>query len=182
MTGISRELQTAYPETQHNIEPALMTFNERFNGGPIRLVFLRCSGRSASCCSSPAPTSPTCCSRARPPHARDGRAHRPRRQPRADRSPAAHREHPARVPRRRARVGASRCRRSAVRRRRHRCRQALLDQVHDRPAVFGFFAAVCLATGIIFGLAPALQVSKTNLNEMLKEGGRGQSGGAARAG
>jgi predicted permease len=44
-------------------------------------------------------------------------------------------------------------------------------------AVFAFFAAVCLATGIIFGLAPALHISKTNVNEVLKEGGRSGTGG-----
>jgi ABC-type antimicrobial peptide transport system permease subunit len=38
--------------------------------------------------------------------------------------------------------------------------------------VFGFFAAVCLGTGLVFGLAPALHVSKTDLNEVLKEGGQ----------
>ena len=42
--------------------------------------------------------------------------------------------------------------------------------------VFGFMALVCLVTGILFGMAPALQVSKTNVNEVLKEGGRGSSG------
>ncbi|HYE86928.1 MAG TPA: ABC transporter permease [Vicinamibacterales bacterium] len=43
--------------------------------------------------------------------------------------------------------------------------------------VIAFFAAVCLATGIIFGLAPALHASKTDVNEVLKEGGRSGTAG-----
>jgi len=43
--------------------------------------------------------------------------------------------------------------------------------------VFAFFAAVCLGTGIVFGLAPALHVAKADLNEVLKEGGRSGSSG-----
>jgi len=43
--------------------------------------------------------------------------------------------------------------------------------------VFGFFAAICLGTGIIFGLAPALHIAKTDVNEVLKEGGRSGTAG-----
>jgi predicted permease len=45
------------------------------------------------------------------------------------------------------------------------------------PIVFGFVALVCVGTGVVFGLAPALQVSKTDVNEVLKENGRSGSGG-----
>jgi putative ABC transport system permease protein len=48
-------------------------------------------------------------------------------------------------------------------------------------SVFGFLAAVTLGTGILFGLAPALHVSKTNVNDVLKEGGRSGGSGAIRA-
>ncbi|MCC6369145.1 MAG: ABC transporter permease [Bryobacterales bacterium] len=38
--------------------------------------------------------------------------------------------------------------------------------------VFAYFAAISVAAGILFGLAPALQASKTDVNQTLKEGGR----------
>jgi predicted permease len=43
--------------------------------------------------------------------------------------------------------------------------------------VYGYLAVICVLTGVLFGLAPALQVTKTNVNEVLKEGGRGNAGG-----
>jgi putative ABC transport system permease protein len=44
-------------------------------------------------------------------------------------------------------------------------------------SVFAFLAAVCLGTAIAFGLAPALHIARTDVNEVLKEGGRSGSAG-----
>src|SRR4029079_2023159 len=47
------------------------------------------------------------------------------------------------------------------------------------PIVFVFLGIVCLTTDVLFGLAPALHVSKTDINEVMQAGGggRGSTGG-----
>jgi len=44
------------------------------------------------------------------------------------------------------------------------------------PGVLAFAVAISLASSLLFGMAPALQVSRIDLNAVLKEGGRGSAG------
>jgi predicted permease len=47
------------------------------------------------------------------------------------------------------------------------------DTIHVNVAVFGFTLLVALGTGILFGLAPALQAARTDVQDALRAGGRG---------
>ena len=55
-----------------------------------------------------------------------------------------------------------------------------LREVNVDLVVLGVTAAICVGTGIIFGLAPGLVSARPELTEALKEGGRSSTGGARR--
>jgi len=178
MNTIAGQLRHDYPDTNKDVTASVMTFNERQNGGPIRLVFLSLMGAVAFvlliACANVANLL-------------------------LARSATRAREMSVRIS-----LGATRWRivRQLL------VESVLLSMVSGlfglalasvgvrlfdaatqdvgKPywiqftmdaQVFAFFAAVCLGTGIVFGLAPALHVSKTDLNEVLKEGGRSGSSG-----
>jgi putative ABC transport system permease protein len=53
------------------------------------------------------------------------------------------------------------------------------SQMHLNAGVLAFTFALSIATGVFFGLAPAWQVWKTDVNETLKASGRGNIGGVS---
>jgi putative ABC transport system permease protein len=53
-----------------------------------------------------------------------------------------------------------------------------LKSLRIDPGILAFSFGLSLLTGIVFGLAPAIQSSRPDLNEVLKEGGRTTAGGA----
>src|SRR2546428_1118628 len=54
-----------------------------------------------------------------------------------------------------------------------------LDWAVDRHVLL-YLAAISIGTGIVFGLAPALRMSRVDLSSALKEGGQGSGAGVRR--
>ena len=54
------------------------------------------------------------------------------------------------------------------------------SEIGVNAAVFGFTFSVSVLTGIIFGLMPAIQAARTNVNEGLKTGGKGSLSSGSR--
>jgi predicted permease len=178
MLSIGQRLTQAYPDTNKDVQPRVQTFNERVNGGPIRAVFLSLMGAVAFVLLI------ACANVANLLLAR-----------------SAHRSREISV---RVSLGASRwqiVRQLLV----ESILLALIagvlgfalstvgirlfdiaTQDVGKPywiqftmdgRVFAFLAAICLGTGVLFGLAPALHIAKTDVNEILKEGGRSGAAG-----
>jgi predicted permease len=178
ISGIAARLASAYPDTNKDIGVVMQTFNERFNGGEIRTVFLAMQGAVGFvlliACANVANLQ-------------------------LSRSIRRARDVAVRVA-----LGATRWR--VVRQ--LLVESVLLGclggafgllialggvRLFDAAVadvgkpywivftmdyvVFAFLGGICVLTGILFGIAPAVQISKVNVNEILKEGGRGQAGG-----
>jgi putative ABC transport system permease protein len=181
LSGIAARLRQQYPDTNKYADAGVLTFNERYNGGPIRVVFLMLLGAVGFvlliACANVANLL-------------------------LSRSVHRAREIAVRVA-----LGASRfqvVRQLLIESALLACLGGLFGigltffgvRLFDASVsnvgkpywivfqldlwVLVYFAAICLATGVLFGLAPALQVSRANVNEILKDGGRG-SGGSRRA-
>ena len=177
LAAITARLASEYPDTNKDIGVMMQTFNERFNGGEIRTVFLALMGAVGFvlliACANVA---------------------------NLQLSRAIHRAREIAV---RVALGATRwrvIRQLLVESVLLGCLGGVLGlliaivgvRLFDAAVadvgkpywitfsmdylVFGFLAAICVLTGILFGIVPALQISKTNVNDLLKEGGRGNAG------
>jgi putative ABC transport system permease protein len=178
LAAIGKRLTQDYPVTNKEARPQVQTFNQRFNGGPIRAIFLSLMGAVAFVLLI------ACANVANLLLAR-----------------SAHRAREISV---RVSLGASRwriVRQLLVESLLLACIGGVLGfglsivgirwfdavtQDVGKPSwilftmdgrVISYLAAICLGTGVIFGLAPALHVAKTDVNEVLKEGGRSGSAG-----
>ncbi|HEX6324704.1 MAG TPA: ABC transporter permease [Vicinamibacterales bacterium] len=181
LAGIAARLEQAYPDTNKNVSVLVQTINQRQNGGPIRVVFLMLLAAVSLllliACANVASLL-------------------------IARAVARTREIGVRIA-----LGASR--RTIVAQLLTEsvllgCLGGLLGlalayigvTLFDRAVqdvgkpywivftfdwrVFGWLALACVGTGLIFGLAPAVQLARTDTNEVLKDASRGATTGRGR--
>lgn len=173
LSGIARRLAAQYPDTNKNISAFVMSFHERYNGGNIRMIFLLMLASVGFvlliACANVANMM-------------------------LSRAVARQREMSIR-----AALGASRWR--VVRQLLIESIVLsvlggaaglglaafgihwfdLATSAVGRPywvqftmdyTVFGYFAALCILSGLLFGMAPAIRSSRPDLNQVLQEGAR----------
>jgi putative ABC transport system permease protein len=178
MRTISIAQQGAYPDTNRNIEARLMTFNERYNGGRIRTVLFALLGAVGSvlliaCANVANLLLARSAFRAREMAVRTALGATRWRIIRQLLIESVMLACIGGVFGLGLAAGGVRAFAAAV----ARIEKPYWIRFEFDWSVLGYFALICLATGIVFGLAPAFQVSRTNLNDLMKEGGRGTAGG-----
>lgn len=181
LNGIAARLEQAHQATNRNIEADVMTFNERMNGGPIRVVFLMLLAAVSlllliACANVANLLIARAVSRTREVSVRIALG-------------ASRRTIIAQLLTESVTLGVL---------------GGLLGlglawigvNLFDRAVqdvgkpywivftfdwrVFGWLALACVGTGLIFGLAPALQLARTDTNEVLKDGTRGSTSARGR--
>jgi len=183
LSAIATRLQHDYPATNHGVDATVMTFNERIYGGPIRLLVLAAMGAVAFVLLIACANVATLVLARSTPRAREIAI--------------------------RVSLGATRwriVRQLLIESTALACiggtfgfmlaawgirwfdtatlglgRPSYLQFTLDTRVVL-FFLAMCVATGLVFGLAPALHLSRTDVNEIMKHGSRGGGGGSVRRG
>jgi putative ABC transport system permease protein len=178
LINISRKLEAENPDTNKDIQGRVQTFNEQQNGGPIRVVFLSLMGAVAfvlliACANVANLLLSRATNRAREISVRVALGASRWRIVRQLLMESVLLSTIAGV----AGLGIAMIGIRLFDRATQDVGRPYWIQFTMDGTVIAFFAAVCLGTGIIFGLAPALHASKTDVNEVLKEGGRSGSAG-----
>ena len=179
MNTIASRLQQQYPESNKELGVRVVSLGEQIVGnsrtsllvmlGAVVFVLAnRCGQRSEHVAGSRGSAAK-----------RDGHSHRARRRPLANRAAVVDRKHAAVIDKRHLGLLVALWGIDLL----VAMSPADLPRVKEVTIdlrVLGFTLAVSVLTGILFGLLPALQASRPNLNERLKAGGRSATSGIIR--